>query len=48
MLSVTLVVGLPSAIFWGEKVATAPVGRPEDAKVIAGRDVPVVGVTTSE
>jgi hypothetical protein len=48
MLSATVVVPLPAEIFCGEKVAMAPAGRPEDAKVIAGSVVPEVGVTTRE
>jgi hypothetical protein len=48
MLSVTFVIPPPAAISCGEKVAVAPAGRPEAAKVIAGSVVPEVGVTTSE
>jgi hypothetical protein len=48
MLRVISVVPAPAAIFAGEKVAVAPVGRPEAANVIAGSEVPVVGLTTSE
>ena len=48
MLSVTLVVPSPAAIFDGENVAVAPAGRPEATNVIAGNAVPVVGVTRSE
>jgi hypothetical protein len=45
MLSVTLVAPLPAAIVCGEKVAVAPAGRPEAAKVIVGSVVPTVGLT---
>ena len=45
MLSVTLVAPLPAVIFAGEKVAIAPAGRPEAAKLIAGSVVPAAGLT---
>jgi hypothetical protein len=46
MVSVTEVAPLPAAMVAGEKVAVAPVGRPETLNVIAlWKVVPVAGVS---